>query len=79
MKTLKLMLASFFVGAVVSLAPIVAYAQCDSQIWVQDDPSNCQVSHRYELVGSNCSDGVCVCAYMRAEGECAHIESGPCA
>ena len=78
MKTLKIVLASFFVGAVLSIAPLVAYAACEQEIWVQDDP-DCHVSHRYELVGENCSGGVCVCAYIRAEGECAHIESGPCA
>lgn len=78
MKTFKIVLASFFLGAVLSIAPIVAYAECEQYIWVQDD-ADCHVSHMYELVGSNCSGDVCVCAYIRKESECAHIESGPCA
>jgi len=63
MKTLKIALGSFFVGVVLSLAPIVAYAACDNYIWVQDDPNDCHMSHMYELVGSNCGTDVCVCAY----------------
>jgi hypothetical protein len=62
MKTLKIALGSFFVGIVLSLAPIVAYAACADEIWVQDSP-DCHEFHRYELVGSNCGGGVCVCAY----------------
>jgi hypothetical protein len=64
MKTLKIALGSFFVGAVLSLAPIAVYAQCDSAIYVQD-MSDCHYYSRYTLVGSNCGDGVCVCAYLR--------------
>jgi len=79
MKTLKIALCSFMFGAVLSIAPMVAYAQCEQDIWVQDEPSNCQVFHRYTLVGQNCGGGVCVCAYIRDEDSCPHIESGPCA
>jgi hypothetical protein len=78
MKTIKLVLASFFLGAVLSIAPIVAYAACEEEIWVQDDP-DCHVSHRYVLAGQNCGGDVCVCAYIRDDSQCAHIESGPCA
>ncbi len=77
MKTLKLALASFFVGAVLSIAPIVAYAQCDSEIWFQDT-SDCHVYHRYTLTGSSCNSEVCVCSYARDESACPHIEEGPC-
>jgi hypothetical protein len=73
MKTLKIALGSFLVGAALSVVPMVAYASCDPNIWVQD-PSDCHVYHRYELVGSNCGDGVCVCAYMDSGG-CVHRES----
>jgi hypothetical protein len=79
MTALKVALGSFLMGAALSVAPIVAYAACDEEIWVQDDPSNCQIHHRYTLVGSNCDGDVCVCAYMRDEDSCPHIESGPCA
>jgi hypothetical protein len=78
MKTLKIALGSFLLGAALSVAPIVAYAQCDQYIWVQDS-ADCHESHRYELVGSDCGGGVCVCAYLRSEGQCAHMEEGPCA
>lgn len=66
MKTLKIALGSFFVGAVLSLAPIVAYAACEQEIWVQDTP-DCHEYHRYELMegGESCSDYVCVCAYRQ--------------
>jgi hypothetical protein len=64
MKSLKIALGSFFVGAVLSLAPIVAYASCDQEIWVQDSP-DCHMYHRYVLTGSNCGDDVCVCSYAQ--------------
>ena len=64
MKTLKIALRSFFVGMLLSLAPILAYAQCDSALYVQDQ-SDCHYYSRYTLVGSSCGDGVCVCAYLR--------------
>ncbi len=66
MKTLKIALGSFLVGAVLSLAPIVAYAGCDQEIWVQDSP-DCHMSHRYELMegGQSCNSEVCVCAYRQ--------------
>jgi hypothetical protein len=77
MKTLKIALGSFLLGAALSVAPIVAYAACEEEIWVQDT-SDCQVYHRYTLVGSNCGGDVCVCAYIRDESACPHIEEGPC-
>ena len=64
MKTLKMTLGSFFVGAIISLAPIVAYAACDSEVWIQDSP-DCHMYHRYVLVGENCGPEVCVCAYIQ--------------
>lgn len=64
MKTLKIAIGSFFVGAVLSLAPIVAYAACDTYIWVQDS-ADCHESHMYVLTGSNCGDDVCVCSYRQ--------------
>jgi hypothetical protein len=64
MKTLKIALGSFFVGAVLSLAPIVAYATCDQYIWVHDT-ADCHESHMYALMegGESCNSEVCVCAY----------------
>jgi hypothetical protein len=76
MKTFKLALGSFVVGAVLSIAPIGAYAACSEQIWVQDG-SDCHIYNMYSLVGSNCGGDVCVCAYAQ-DGGCYHYESGPC-
>lgn len=75
MKTWKIALGSLVVGAVLSLVPIVAYASCAPEIWVQDDP-DCHISHRYTLIGQNCSEEPCVCAYRKTSST--HIEDGPC-
>jgi hypothetical protein len=65
MKTLKRALWSFFVGALLSVAPIVTVAACDSVIYVQDQP-DCHYYSRQELAGQDCNaDGsVCSCAYL---------------
>lgn len=65
MKTLKIALASFFVGMLLSVAPIVTYA-CEAAIYVQDTP-DCHYYHRYEFAGGSCNaDGsVCSCAYLQ--------------
>lgn len=82
MKTLKIALGSFVVGALLSLAPIVAYASCDQYIWVQDSP-DCHESHMYILMenGESCNSEVCVCAYTQTssvhrEDHC-YDDSGP--
>jgi hypothetical protein len=66
MKTIKLVLASFFLGAVLSIGPIVAFAACEQEIWVQDS-ADCHESHRYVLMenGESCNHEVCVCAYSQ--------------
>jgi hypothetical protein len=66
MKTLKIALGYLFVGAVLSLAPIVTYAACDKYIWVQDS-ADCHESHMYALMenGESCNSEVCVCAYYQ--------------
>jgi hypothetical protein len=75
MKTLKIALGSFLVGAALSIAPIVTYA-CDAEIWVADT-GDCHVYHRYVLVGTGGDEEVQICAYESAGGS-PHIESGPC-
>lgn len=75
MKTLRIALGSFLLGAALSFAPLVTYA-CASMIWVQDD-GNCNSYHRYNLNGSSSNGHVEVCSYAPAGGS-AHIESGNC-
>jgi len=72
MKSLKVALWSLVVGVVLSVAPIVTYA-CSSSIYVQDQ-SNCHFYSRYDLAGSSCGDGVCVCAYIRTPRQSLHRE-----
>lgn len=77
MKVRRTTLMSFLVGAAISAATTVAYGACAANIWVQSS-TDCHVYDRYELVGENCGDGVCVCAYLPSGGS-QHIEEGPCA
>lgn len=55
MKTLKLGVISFFIGALLSVVPIAVYAACDNSIVYEG--TTCQ------LTGENCDASVCVCAY----------------
>ena len=75
MKTLRIALGSFLLGAALSIAPIAVYAECDSQMWLQDMP-DCHYYHMYVLTGSNCDPEVCVCSYSQTSS--IHYESGPC-
>jgi hypothetical protein len=75
MKTLRIALGSFLLGAALSLAPIAAYAACDPYIWLQDGP-DCHYYHMYALNGSNCDSEGCVCSYYRTSS--VHYESGHC-
>jgi len=66
MKTLKLALISFAVGATLSTGSLAAYA-CASTIYVQDQ-SDCHFYSRYVLVGSSSNGEVEVCAYENSGG-----------
>lgn len=66
MKTLKLALISFAVGATLSAGSFAAYA-CASEIYVQDQ-ADCHFYTRYVLVGSSSNGEVEVCAYQDAGG-----------
>ncbi len=55
MKTLKLVVISFFIGAVLSVVPISVYAGCAKT--TEYEGTSCY------LTGESCSDGVCVCSY----------------
>lgn len=76
MKTFKIGLLSFFVGVVLSIAPIAIYAACDETITFRD-AANCRIEWTCHLVEqTDCSSGVCICAYV-CEG-CGHLTDGPC-
>lgn len=55
MKSLKLGIISFFIGAMLSIVPISVYASCPPTR--QEGKKSCW------LTGENCSGGVCVCSY----------------
>lgn len=77
MKALKTGFISFFVGVVLSVAPIAVYAGC-AQTITWRDANNCHIEYTGHLVGENCDgSGVCVCAYQ-AENSCGHYVDGPC-
>jgi len=78
MRTLRLVTSSFLLGVAISFATAVGYAACADMIWVRDDPEDCHIYHRYELVGENCSGGACVCAYLPVAGASAHYQEGKC-
>lgn len=76
MKTLKLGLLSFFVGIVLSIAPITIYAACDPTITFRD-ANNCRIEWTCDLIAeTDCSGGVCICAY-ECRG-CGHLTDEPC-
>lgn len=76
MKPLKTAVLSFFVGIVLSAASITVYATCPETITWRD-ASQCHIEYTGTLVGSNCDEGVCVCAYI-VENSCGHWVDGPC-
>lgn len=67
MKAWKLVLTSFVVGIVLSIAPIATYA-CAQFIYVQDQP-DCHMYTRMVLVGTGGDSGVEICAYEDQGGD----------
>lgn len=62
MKTLKLVVVSFFIGMVLSVVPISAMrAACDEIIAIIGVPLG--VSNMCVLTGESCGQNVCVCSY----------------
>ncbi len=55
MKSLKLGVISFFIGALLSIVPISVYAGCGKT--TEYEGTTCY------LTGENCDGGVCVCSY----------------
>ena len=76
MKTWKRVLVSFVVGLVLSLASVVAYAACDDFVWVADNPDNCRMYHRYNLVYAVTGGDVEICVYTQTGTT--DMEDGPC-
>ena len=76
MKALKMALLSFSIGIALSIIPIAVYAACDSSMSYRD-AAECHIVHECSLVGEQCYDHVCICAY-NCGSVCGHWEEGPC-